>query len=188
MLLLPLPPSSAIRASCLVRPRLSEKMLSERRRAIKKQLWAANAASLLAAGGQRRHTGEEACSKTHLQYRHCLGVRARAAIRCCSPQSRCCAGLSFHSHNDPGDIFSPWAHTGSPWESGCLRQLYLRQNKMFLPKEEKKISLKTLMQHLFIYFRNSGVESVFCSKEQVKEMFLVKGIFLSGLLTFLEVH
>lgn len=52
----------------------------------------------------------------------------------------------------------------------------------------KKISLKTLMQHLFIYFRNSGVESVFCSKEQVKEMFLVKGIFLSGLLTFLEVH
>lgn len=51
VLLLPLPPSSAIRASCLVRPRRSEKMLSERRRAIRKQR------TLLAAGGQGRHTG-----------------------------------------------------------------------------------------------------------------------------------
>ena len=93
------------------------------------------------------------------------------------------AVLSFRSHNDAWDFFSPWARAGSPWESSCLWQLYLCQNKMFLPGEEK-ISLKTLMQHLFTYlfitfvwffffFFNSGVESAFCSKEQVKEMFLV---------------
>lgn len=37
---------------------------------------------------------------------------------------------------------------------------------------------------IFIFFRNSGIASVFCSKEQVKQMLLVKGIFLSWLLTF----
>lgn len=34
------------------------------------------AATLSDAGGQGCHTGEGACSKTHLQYRRCLGVRA----------------------------------------------------------------------------------------------------------------
>lgn len=67
------PPSSLPalqrRASCL----LSEKMLSGRRRAIKKRL----GASLLEAGGRGCHRGEEACSKTHLQYRRCLGVRSK---------------------------------------------------------------------------------------------------------------
>lgn len=37
----------------------------------------------------------------------------------------------------------------------------------------------------FFFFRNSGVESLFCCGEPGKEMFLVEGIFQSRLLTFL---
>lgn len=175
VLLLPLPPSSARRASCLVRPRFSERMLSERRRAIKKQLWAVNAASLSAAGGQGRHTGEGACSKTHLQYRRCLGVRA-------APKS------SHQVINRLAEVLlavqSPLLRRLIiPLTQWSLRRFPHLENALVLPpvwlfmaalppskqnvlaQGGKKKSHYRLWCNIYLFvfyfFRNSGVESVF---------------------------
>lgn len=71
---------------------------------------APNAASLLAAGDQGRHAGEETCSKTHLS----TLIRCQSTTKaqptgwrsCCSPCSRVhWIGLSFSSRKSPWDIF-----------------------------------------------------------------------------------
>lgn len=189
MLMLLLPPSAAIRASCLVRPRRSEKILSEtadqKRPRVKTErrtlrvFW-------------RRVIRDVTLERRRVQrhtYPRWLGVKAppkRSQQAGVAAAHRAVAYTESAYHSAHARVletfFSPWAFTGSFWEAGCLWQLYLRQNKMFLPGE-RKISLKTLMQHFF--FRNSVAESLFCCREPVKEMFLVKGIFRSRLATFL---
>lgn len=109
--LLPLslsPPSSAIRASCLVRPRLSEKMLSERRRAIKKI--AAPSAERGRPGTSRRRGGAfkgtpAVFGVSERHQRAAIGPQTGWQERCSPHSHLCCASLAFRSHTDPWDSF-----------------------------------------------------------------------------------
>lgn len=156
MLMLLLPPSSAIRASCLVGPRRSEKVLSET--PDQKQLRVETERRMLRVFWRRviRDVTLERRRVQRHTYPRWLGVKAppkrsQQAGVAAARRAVAFAGSAYHSaHAEVLEtfFFSPWACTGSFWEAGRLWQLYLRQNKMFLPGE-RKISLKTLMQHFF---------------------------------------
>lgn len=149
MLTLLLPPSSAIRASCLVRPRRSKKMLSAM--SDQKQLRVKTERRMLRVFWRRviRNVTLERRRVQRHTYQRWLGVKAPPKH---SQQAGIAAvhwiGLSFSSHDSPWDFFLTlsmhWFFL-RVWVFVCW-QLYLRQNKMFLPGE-RRISLKTLMQH-----------------------------------------
>lgn len=104
---------------------------------------------------------------------------------CCSPCSHVqWIDLSFSSHGSPWDIFLTLSMHRFSLRVWVFVATLRTSKQNVLARGEKKISLKTLMQHFL--FRDSTVESLFCCRELAKEMFLVEGIFfLSRLLTFL---
>lgn len=178
MLTLLLPPSSAIRASCLVRPQRSEKDAFREETSDQKQLWAKTSFSGRRSGDvtlERRRS-----SKTRLS----MLIRCQSTTKeqptgwgdCCSPCSHVqWIGFSFSSRDGPWDIFLTLSMHRFSLRVWVFVATLPTSKQNVLARGEKKISLKTLMQHFL--FRDSTVESLFCCREPAKEMFLVERYF-----------